>query len=227
MATLNTSIWVPAYSTDIQRGGGCSALMIQTLADYSAVYTAAMWDLLALFSQKKYDIGSQGGGTKPLDVELCDGAKITLDDNSDATALLTKSIVFTTLRENMMQFIDTVKGKKYFIMDLVSRVGTSKRVLFGFGYFDLKSARTSQFSSAVSYDITFVVKADGLSSAPTLPALPANSDAKFLTDDMSKQYLGWLLAAADATKGGYGNAVTLPDTSTELTRSSVGYMKTF
>lgn len=226
MATLNTSLWVPSNSVDVQRGGGPAALFIETLTDYSAVQTSAMWDLLGLFTDKDYDFGSQGGGAKPLDLQLVDGEQITLDDTSTVNALLTKQITFTTLRENLMQFLDTVKGKKYFMVDYVARVGTTKRVFFSFGYFDLKLKNKRNFGNAVAYDITFICKADGLSSAPTLPALPLSADTKFGTDDQSKKYLGWLLATADATKGGFGNAVALPSTSTELVRTTCGVQLT-
>lgn len=54
-----------------------------------------------------------------------------------------------------------------------------------------------------------------------------NQCTKFGTDNMSQMYLGWLLGSADATKGGFGTAVTLPDTSTQLLRTKAGIVVTF
>lgn len=226
MAAFNSSLALPVLATDIQRGGGQSLIYIETESDYSAAKSGATWDMMSLFTKVDFDFGSQGGGDKPLDIELVDGTKYTLDDNSSSTAILTKKLTITTARENMMEFLEAVQGKKYFIVALVSRVGSTKRVFFGFGYFDLTLKRSSQYSQVVTYDISFIVKSHGYSGTPTFPALPADTDAKFTTDAINMQYIGWLLSSTDSTKGGYGTVVSLPTTS-ELTSSKCGIVKSF
>jgi len=223
VAAFKSSLWVPNYSADAVRGSARAAIMIQTLSDYSAVYSGAEWDLLSMFTQIAFEEGSQGGGASALDVRLCHGPQITLDDTAVASALLTRTVKFTTVRDALAidEFLDTVKGNRYFIAVLRSVKGTTKRVFFGYGYWDLTGSTTISYESPNTRELTFVVKPHGLASAPTIPALPVNTDAAFTTGDMQKEYIGWLLAAADATKGGFGTAVSLP-TTVQLHSSKVG-----
>lgn len=178
MATFNTNLSLPSYTTDVQRGGGPSALFIRTANDFSAVYTSAMWDMITLFSKRDYEISGAGGGNKPLDIQFVHGPTYVVPDLAVSSPLLSKKITWTIARENMYEFIDTVAGNRYFVVDCFHVVGVTKRVFFGFGYFEPTAKFSSQYGSVKTVDVVFNIYADGLATAPTLPALPTNSDTK-------------------------------------------------
>ncbi len=223
MAAFKSSLWVPNYSSDIVRGNTRAAIMIQTLADYSAVYSGAEWDLLSMFTQVDVEEGSQGGGSSPLNIRLCHGPQHTLDDTAVSTALLTRTLKFTTVRDSVVidEFLDTVKGNRYFIVWLRGVKGTTKRVFFSYGYWDIAGSASLTYDAANQRQLSFIAQAHGLASAPTIPALPANTDAAFTTGAMQMEYLGWLLGSADSAKGGFGTAVSLP-TTVQLHSAKVG-----
>ncbi len=224
MADFAASLWVPNYSQDVVRGSARAGIFIEVEDDYSAAVSGAEWDLLSLFTSIAFDTAGAGGGESILDVRLVNGTIISLDDTAVASNVLQRSIKMATVRDavELDEFIDTIQGKKYFVCINRGNKGTTKRVFFGYGYFDLSTTNAHSYDAAIQHEITFKVKAHKLESASiTLPPLPTNLDAAFTTDEMEMLYIGWLLAAVDSAKGGFGNAVALPSYS-ELDADKVG-----
>ncbi len=219
MAAFDSTLVIPNLNTHVRRGGGPSVLLIETELDYSAVKAGAEWNALTVLQTKSDNVAeSQAGGRQDLTLQLVHGPRHVLRDAEADSAedQETKQLVVAMSDIYTFSIRRWTKGKRFFIVDPLMFIGDAKIVQFGFGYFERTFTRNHDYSQVVATNCTFRFEPHGQAS-PTFPALPDGAtDPLFTTDPANMEYLGWLLAAADATKGGFGEAVTLPTTS-ELT----------
>ena len=215
MPTFDSTLVIPSLHTHVRRGGGPSVLLIECEMDYSAAASAAKWHALTILQSKSDSVAeSAAGGRQDLTLQLVHGPKHVLKDDQfdSAEDQETKALVIAMSDMYTFSIRRWTKGKRFFIVDPILLTSTAKIVQFGFGYFERTFTRNHDYGQIIATNCTFRFEPHGQTS-PTFPALPANDDALFTTDPANMEYLGWMLAVADAAKGGYGNAVTLPTTS--------------
>lgn len=215
MATFDSTLVIPNLSQHVRRGGGPSILLIEVEPDYSAAADGAKWNALTVLQTKADNVAeSAAGGRQDLTLQLVHGPKYVLKDEAFDTAedQETKALVIAMSDMYTFSMRRWTKGKRFFIIDPILLTPTKKIVQFGFGYFERTFTRNHDYAQIIATNATFRFEPHGQAS-PTFPALPANTDPLYTTDAENMEYLGWMLAAADATKGGFGEAVTLPTTS--------------
>jgi hypothetical protein len=215
MPTFDSTLVVPSLPAHVRRGGGPSILLVECEKDYSAAATNAKWHALTILQSKSDNVAeSAAGGRQDLTLQLVHGPKYVLKDSEFDTAEDQESKALVIAMSDMYTFSMRrwTKGKRFFIVDPILLTPSSKIVQFGFGYFERTFTRSHDYAQIIATNATFRFEPHG-QAAPTFPALPASDDALFTTDAENMEYLGWLLAAADADKGGFGAAVTLPTTS--------------
>ncbi|MCZ7556786.1 MAG: hypothetical protein M5R41_10340 [Bacteroidia bacterium] len=215
MPTFDSTLVIPSLPTHVRRGGGPSVLLIECESDYSAAASGAEWNALTILQSKSDNVAeSAAGGRQDLTLQLVHGPRHVLKDSEfdSAEDQETKALVIAMSDMYTFSIRRWTKGKRFFIVDPVLLTPTTKIVQFGFGYFERTFTRNHDYAQIIATNATFRFEPHGQTS-PTFPALPTNADPLFTTDPANMEYLGWLLAAADDDKGGFGNAVTLPTTS--------------
>jgi len=220
MPTFDTAIAIPDHVADVQRGGGPALLIIECKADLSAEATGAKWNALTMLQSKSLNVAAPAGGTDELTATLVHGRTLTVGSSATAAAspdIETLPVVILMSNLYTISIRRWTKGKKFFVIDPVLLTDTKKIVRFGFAEFERTFTENHDYGQINATNATLKYVPYSSAVSPTFPALPTNADALFTTGltDTVKEYFGWLLAAADAAKGGYGVAVALP-TTTEL-----------
>lgn len=215
MPTFDASIVIPNLGTHVRRGGGPCVLLIETKPDYSAVATGAEWNMLSVLQSKSDAVAApKAGAAQDLTLQLVDGERYVLRDTEADSAAdnVSKQLVIAMTDIWTIALPRWTKGKTFFMVDPIILTDDKKIVQFGFGRFERTFTRNHDYGQVVATNCTFSFEPHG-QAAPTFPPLPTDTDVLFTTDTANKKYLGWLLAAAAATKGGFGDAVVLPTTS--------------
>lgn len=220
MPAFDATLVIPNLNQHVRRGGGPTVLLIETELDYSAAKAGAAWQALTVLQTKSDNVAeSQAGGRQDLTLQLVHGPRHVLRDAEADSAedQETKQLVIAMSDLFTYSIRRWTKGKRFFIIDPLMFIGDTKIVQFGFGYFERTFTRNHDYAQIVATNATFRFEPHG-QEAPTFPALPDSAtDALYTTDPENMEYLGWMLAVEDATKGGFGAAVTLPTTA-ELTK---------
>jgi hypothetical protein len=213
MSALQSTLVLPSLGTHLQRGGGPSMLFIEVKDDFSAIATSAEWDMLALFQQSDFSVAPGSGQSSDLSIVLMDGTKYSTEDTAidESPDKVERSLQIAMTDVSVINLPARTKGKKFFFVFPVKFLGTVKIVEFGFGEFKREFTYSQAWGQYLIYNAGIKYQPSGRTTTPTFPVLPANTDALFTTAEANMKYLGWLLAAADATKGGFGNVVAMPD----------------
>jgi hypothetical protein len=228
MSDFNSALVIPNLVTHLQRGGGPSLLFIETLANFTAIAAAAEWDALAMFQQSDFSSAGSGAAGQDLAITLIDGVRYSTPDLSidESADVQERSFQIAMTDLTVLNLPARTKGKKFFFAFPIRFAGTTKIVEFGFGEFKREFTYSQSWGQYLIYNAAIRYQPTGLATTPTFPVLPINTDPLFTTDAANMRYLGWLLAAADATKGGFGNVVAMP-TFTDLPGTLPSVIKSF
>lgn len=224
MSDFNSSLVLPSLTEHVQRGGGPSLLYIEVEEDWSDVVSGAEWGMLPLFQSSNFAQTPPGSQAQDLNLTLINGDRYTLPDQGVDESPDNQERTFQCVLTDIttLNLLHSVRGKRFFFVYPVKFVGTTKLVEFGYGEFKRDFSYAQDWGQFLVYSLGIKYMPTLLSSTPTFPVLPANTDTLFTTDEANMKYIGWLLATADATKGGFGNAVAMPDfTDLPGTRPSV------
>ena len=216
MSDFKTSgLVIPNTTTHLTQGiGRKSAIFIEMESDLSAAASGAEYDILGLVIDTNHNRAVSGGGTDDLSITLADNTDYKISNPNAASPDTTQEVTINTAMDSlaMDNFLDAVYGKYFFLVLPVYLDGVTKRVRFGNGYWKQEQSVQRSGKTVNQSPLVFVYKKYG-TVTPTFPAIPANTDTAYTTDAANKDAIGWLLAAADSTKGGYGTAVAVPSTS--------------